>query len=160
MKYKGKTITEVLNLTVKEALEVFKDQTKIASILEILDRIGMGYITLGQSSLTLSGGEAQRVKLAKELGKEKKAHSLFILDEPSTGLHSHDVSKLLTLLEELVEKGNTVIIIEHDLDILSFTDWIVELGPGGGPEGGEIIAEGSPEDLKNNSHSILGPYLN
>jgi excinuclease ABC subunit A len=160
VKYKGKTITEVLDLTVKEALELFKGQTKIASILEILDRIGMGYITLGQSSLTLSGGEAQRVKLAKELGKEKKAHSLFILDEPSTGLHSHDVSKLLTLLEELVEKGNTVIIIEHDLDILSFTDWIVELGPGGGPEGGEIITEGSPEDLKNNPHSILGPYLN
>ena len=159
VKYKGKTITEALDLTVKEALEHFKGQTNIVKILEILDRIGMGYMTLGQSSLTLSGGEAQRVKLAKELGREKKGHSLFVLDEPSTGLHSHDVSKLLTLLDELVEKGNSVIIIEHDLDILSFTDWIVELGPEGGPNGGEIIAEGTPEDLIDNAHSILGPFL-
>jgi len=159
VKYKGKNITEGLDLTVKEALEHFKGQENIVKILEILNRIGMGYMTLGQSSLTLSGGEAQRVKLAKELGREKKGHSLFILDEPSTGLHSHDVSKLLTLLDELVEKGNSVIIIEHDLDILLFTDWIVELGPEGGPNGGEIIAEGTPEDLIDNTHSKLGPFL-
>jgi len=151
--------TEVLDLTVKESLEVFKGQTNIVKILEILDKIGMGYMTLGQSSLTLSGGEAQRVKLAKELGREKKAHSLLILDEPSTGLHSYDIAKLLTLLNELVERGNSVVIIEHDLDILSYTDWIIELGPGGGPAGGEIIAEGSPEDLNLNKNSIIGKYF-
>lgn len=116
-------------------------------------------MTLGQSSLTLSGGEAQREKLAKELGREKKSHSLLILNEPSTGLHSYDIAKLLTLLNELVEKGNSVVIIEHDLDILSYTDWIIELGPGGGPAGGEIIAEGSPEDLNLNKNSIIGKYF-
>ncbi len=159
VRYKGKTIREVLDLTVKESLEVFKGQTNIVKILKILDKIGMGYITLGQSSLTLSGGEAQRVKLAKELGREKKAHSLLILDEPSTGLHSYDIAKLLTLLNELVERGNSVVIIEHDLDILSYTDWIIELGPGGGPAGGEIIAEGSPEALNLNKNSIIGKYF-
>ena len=159
VKYKGKNITEALDLTVKEALEHFKGQDNIVKILKILNRIGMGYMTLGQSSRTLSGGEAQRVKLAKEIGSEKREHSLFILDEPSTGLHSHDISKLLLLLDELVEKGNTVIIIEHDLDILSFADWIIELGPEGGPNGGEIIAEGTPEDLIKNTQSKLGPFL-
>jgi len=160
VKYMDKTITEALDMTVSEALEHFRGQTNIVKILKILERIGMGYMTLGQSSLTLSGGEAQRVKLAKELGSEKKEHSLFILDEPSTGLHSHDISKLLSLLDELVEKGNTVLIIEHDLDILSFVDWIIELGPEGGPNGGKIIAEGTPEDLKDNSQSKLGSFLN
>lgn len=159
VRYKGKTIREVLDLTVKESLEVFRGQTNIVKILEILDKIGMGYMTLGQSSLTLSGGEAQRVKLAKELGREKKDHSLLILDEPSIGLHSYDIAKLLTLLNELVERGNSVVIIEHDLDILSYTDWIIELGPGGGPAGGEIIAEGSPEDLNLNKNSIIGKYF-
>jgi len=159
IKYKGKNIHEILNMEVSDALKLFKDDEKISKILGILDKIGMGYITLGQPATTLSGGEAQRIKLARELGKIKKGRDLFILDEPTTGLHFHDVKKLIELLDELVEQGNSVIIIEHDLDVLSYCDWLIELGPSGGPEGGQIICEGTPEDLQKNKNSNTGQFL-
>lgn len=159
VKYKGKNIHEILNLTVSESLDIFKDNEKIMNHLKILDEIGMGYITLGQPATTLSGGEAQRIKLAKELGRARKNKTLYVLDEPTTGLHYNDVLKLLNLLDKLVEQENTVLIIEHDVDILSYVDYIIELGPEGGPKGGEIIAMGSPEDIKTNKQSKTAPYL-
>jgi excinuclease ABC subunit A len=158
--YKGKNIAEVLELTVSEALDLFKSQTNIYTVLKILDDIGMGYITLGQPAPTLSGGEAQRVKLAKELGKLRKGNSLYILDEPTVGLAFFDAVKLMELLERLVEEGNSVIIIEHDPEILSYTDYIIELGPEGGPKGGKVIANGTPSKIKANENSNTGPYLN
>jgi excinuclease ABC A subunit len=158
--YKGKTITDVLNMTVSEALDLFKSQASIANVLKILDEIGMGYITLGQPAPTLSGGEAQRIKLAKELGKVRKGNSLYILDEPTVSLSFYDAVKLMELLEQLVQEGNSVIIIEHDPDILASTDYIIELGPKGGPQGGEIIFEGTPQEIKKNKNSNTGFYLN
>jgi len=159
VKYKGKTITEVLEMTVNEAAELFKSQRSISNVLKILDEIGMGYIELGQPAPTLSGGEAQRVKLAKELGKIRKGNSLYILDEPTVGLSFYDAVKLMDLLERLVQERNTVLIIEHDPEILSYCDYIIELGPEGGPKGGEIIAKGSPSQIKLNKKSNTGPYL-
>lgn len=159
VKYKGKNINELLNLTVSEALELFKEVPNISRYLGILVEIGMGYITLGQPAPTLSGGEAQRIKLAKELGKSKKAGTLYILDEPTTGLHDSDIEKLLGLLEKLVNQGNSVIIIEHNTDVLSYADYIIELGPSGGPMGGEIIASGAPQEIKQNKNSKTGPFL-
>ncbi len=160
VKFKGKTITEVLNMTVSEALSLFKTQNGITNILKILEEIGMGYINLGQPAPTLSGGEAQRIKLAKELGRARKSKSLYILDEPTVGLSFYDVLKLMELLEKLVQEGNSVVIIEHDSEILSYTDYIIELGPEGGPKGGKIIAEGTPEEVKKNEKSKISPYLN
>jgi len=159
VKYKNKSIVDVLNMTVSESLELFKSQTNISNVLKILDEIGMGYIELGQPAPTLSGGEAQRIKLAKELGKIRKGNSLYILDEPTVGLSFYDSLKLMELLDRLVQEGNSVLIIEHDPDILSFMDYIIELGPGGGPKGGEIIFIGTPEEMKNNKNSKTGPYL-
>jgi len=158
--YKGKTISDVLNMTVSEALDSFKSQVSISNVLKILDEIGMGYITLGQPAPTLSGGEAQRVKLAKELGKLRKGNSLYILDEPTVGLSFYDAIKLMELLERLVKEGNSVVIIEHDPEILSYCDYLIELGPEGGPKGGKIIAEGTPEQIILNKKSKTGPYLN
>ncbi|MFX1437473.1 MAG: ATP-binding cassette domain-containing protein, partial [Promethearchaeota archaeon] len=160
IKYKNKTISDVLNMTVSEAFELYKSQTNISTILKILDEIGMSYITLGQPAPTLSGGEAQRIKLAKELGKARKSNSLYILDEPTVGLSFYDVIKLIELLEKLVQDGNSILIIEHDPEILSNCDYIIELGPEGGPKGGEIIAEGTPEEIMLNKNSKTGPYLN
>ncbi len=159
VKYKGKTISEVLNMTVSEALEIFKSQVNISNVLKILDRIGMGYITLGQPAPTLSGGEAQRIKLAKELGKARKGNSLYILDEPTVGLSFYDAVKLMELLEQLVKEGNSVIIIEHDPQILAYTDYIIELGPEGGPKGGKVIAKGNPEEIVKSKESITAAYL-
>jgi len=159
IRFRGKTISDVLEMTVSEALKLFKSQTNISNVLKILDEIGMGYITLGQPAPTLSGGEAQRVKLAKELGKARKGNSLYILDEPTVGLSFYDAVKLMELLEQLVQDGNSVLIIEHDPDILAYTDYIIELGPEGGPKGGEVIAKGPPEELKNSKNSKTGPYL-
>ncbi|MFX1449796.1 MAG: excinuclease ABC subunit UvrA, partial [Promethearchaeota archaeon] len=159
VKYKGKSISDVLEMTVKEAVELFKTNESISKVLKILDDIGMGYIELGQPAPTLSGGEAQRVKLAKELGKLRKGKSLYILDEPTVGLSFYDVIKLMELLEKLVQEGNSVIIIEHDPEILSYCDYLIELGPEGGPKGGEVIAIGTPQDVKHNKNSNTGPYL-
>jgi len=160
IKYKGKSISDVLAMTVTEAAELFKSQESISKVLKILDQIGMGYMELGQPAPTLSGGEAQRVKLAKELGKMRKGSSLYILDEPTVGLSFYDAVKLIDLLEKLKQEGNTVLIIEHDPEILSHCDYIIELGPGGGPKGGEIIAEGTPKEIKVNKNSKTGFYLN
>ncbi|MFX1379674.1 MAG: excinuclease ABC subunit UvrA [Promethearchaeota archaeon] len=160
VKYKGKSIVDVLEMTVNEAAELFKSQLSISNVLKILDEIGMGYIELGQPAPTLSGGEAQRVKLAKELGKVRKDKSLYILDEPTVGLSFYDSVKLMDLLEKLVQEGNSVLIIEHDPEILSYCDYLIELGPEGGPKGGEIIAKGSPKKIILNKKSKTGPYLN
>ncbi|MHA2128414.1 MAG: excinuclease ABC subunit UvrA, partial [Promethearchaeota archaeon] len=159
VRYKGKTIVDVLNMSVSEALGLFKSQASISNVLKILDNIGMGYITLGQPAPTLSGGEAQRIKLAKELGKTRKGNSLYILDEPTVSLSFSDAVKLMELLEQLVRDGNSVIIIEHDPDILTYCDYIFELGPEGGPKGGKIIAKGTPKEIKMNNKSKTGPYL-
>jgi excinuclease ABC subunit A len=159
VKYKGKSIADVLEMTVNEAVELFKTQKSISKVLKILDEIGMGYIELGQPSPTLSGGEAQRVKLAKELGKVRKGKFLYVLDEPTVGLSFYDAKKLMELLEKLVQEGNTILIIEHDPEILSNCDYLIELGPEGGPKGGEIIAEGTPEEIILNKKSKTGPYL-
>jgi excinuclease ABC A subunit len=159
VKFKGQNIYEVLNMTVREALNLFKGEQKIIKYLGLLDQIGMGYITLGQSAITLSGGEAQRIKLAKELAKTKKKGTLYVLDEPTTGLHAADISKLITILDKLVEQGNTVIIIEHDIDILRYMDWLIELGPEGGPKGGKVITTGSPEEVASQPTSKTGPFL-
>jgi len=157
--YKEKNIHEILNLSVRDALEVFAEDETIIRYLQILDEIGMGYIKLGQPATTLSGGEAQRIKLAKELGKAKKSGTVYVLDEPTTGLHAFDIAKLLTLLDQLVEQGNTVLVIEHDIDVLRYMDWIIELGPEGGPKGGELIAEGPPEVLAMQKNSKTGLFF-
>ncbi len=159
IKYKGKSISDILNMTVSEALTLFKSQNSISAILQILEDIGMGYITLGQPAPTLSGGEAQRVKLAKELGRTRKKKSLYILDEPTVGLSFYDAIKLMELLEQLVQEGNSVIIIEHDPLILAYSDYIIELGPEGGPKGGKVICEGTPQEIRLNKISNTGVYL-
>lgn len=157
--YNGKNIYDVLQMTVSEAAGFFSEDKSVAGILNIMDRIGMGYIKLGQPTPELSGGEGQRIKLAKELGKRQRKNMLYILDEPSSGLSPYDASKLIELLDELVSKGNSVIVTEHNLDVLRACDWIIELGPGGGDEGGSLIAEGSIKSLKINPNSLIGRYL-
>ena len=157
--YHNKNIAEVLEMTVKEACGFFKDVPKIFQILSLLDKVGMGYIKLGQKTTTISGGEAQRIKLAKELGKSRNKGNIYILDEPTVGLSAKDSEHLLYLLREICNAGNTVIVTEHDIDVLSCCDYIFELGPKGGNEGGYLIAEGTPKSLKENSNSIIGGYL-
>jgi excinuclease ABC subunit A len=159
VKYKGKTISEVLDMTVEEALEFFRNVPVVEKKLQTLDKVGLGYIRLGQPATTLSGGEAQRIKLAAELSKRDTGKTLYILDEPTTGLHFADVSKLLSVLNTLVNLGNTVIVIEHNLDVIACADWIIDLGPEGGEGGGEIIIEGTPEDVAKNEDSYTGRYL-
>lgn len=157
--YNGKTIAQVLEMSIKEACAFFEDQTKIVKPLRMLEQMGMGYLTLGQPTSSLSGGEAQRVKLAKELGRQVKGNILYVLDEPTTGLSLYDTTLLLDLLEKLVSSGNSVIVIEHNLEVLRKCDYIIELGPEGGERGGEVIAKGSPNDLRSNEVSITGRYL-
>jgi len=157
--YRGKNISDCLDLTITDALEFFKSHPKIYEKLETLHDVGLGYMQLGQPATTLSGGEAQRVKLATELSKKQTGKTFYILDEPTTGLHFADVEKLLKVLRLLVSKGNTVCVIEHNLDVIKNSDWIIDLGPGGGDNGGEIIAIGTPKDIKNNKLSITGRYL-
>jgi len=157
--FKGKNISDVLNMTVEDALEFFKNIPSIYRKLSVLNEVGLGYIELGQSALTLSGGESQRVKLSKELSKMSRGHTLYILDEPTTGLHYYDVDKLLIILRNLVKKGHTVIIVEHNMDIIRHSDWIIDLGPDGGDLGGEIIAQGQVEDIVKNKRSWTGKYL-
>ncbi len=157
--YKGKNISEVLNLTVKEALEFFQNIPAIARKLQTLIDVGLGYIRLGQSSTELSGGEAQRIKLASELSKRDTGKTFYILDEPTTGLHAADVHDLIDVLHRLVESGNTVLIIEHNLDIIKTADYIIDLGPEGGEKGGFLVAAGTPEELAANKDSYTGQYL-
>jgi excinuclease ABC A subunit len=157
--YRGMNIVDVLNVSVTDAAALFGDTPSIHAMLSVLEQTGMGYITLGQPTSTLSGGEAQRIKLAKEIGRRRRGSILYVLDEPTTGLSLHDTTNLLALLDTLVRQGNSVIVIEHDPTVLSYCDWLIELGPGGGTEGGEIIAEGSPLDLMQNPRSQTGPFL-
>ncbi|MFP4528497.1 MAG: excinuclease ABC subunit UvrA [Candidatus Kapaibacterium sp.] len=159
VKYKDKSISDVLDMTVEEAIEFFSEIPRIRTKLQTLADVGLGYIKLGQQAPTLSGGEAQRVKLATELSKVSTGRTLYMLDEPTTGLHFEDIRILLRLLDQLVEKGNTVIIIEHNLDIIKCADWIIDLGPEGGENGGRIIAEGPPEDIIKSAESYTGRYL-
>ncbi len=157
--YKGKNIADVLAMRVSEAVNFFEDHSGIIANLKVIERIGMGYIGLGQPAPSLSGGEAQRIKLAKEIGRRRKGNILYVLDEPTTGLSRYDTAQLIQLLDELVARGNSVIVIEHDPIVLSSCDWIIELGPGAGTDGGRIIAEGSPQALKRDPRSVTGRYL-
>ena len=157
--YKDKSIADVLNMTVDEALVVFKDVPTIERKLTMLADVGLTYIKLGQSSTTLSGGESQRIKITRELAKRKEGHIFYILDEPTTGLHMHDVKKLLTVLDRLVEKGNTVLAIEHNLDVIKTADWVIDLGPEGGDQGGLVIASGTPEQVAKVAKSYTGQFL-
>ncbi len=157
--YKGKTIAQVLHMTVDEAAEFFKNIPSLHDTLETLQAVGLGYIRLGQSATTLSGGEAQRIKLSSELGKRSYGKTLYILDEPTTGLHFADIQRLLEVLQRLVNKGNTMVIIEHNLDVVKCADWIIDLGPDGGEEGGQVVATGTPEDVAQHSSSYTGHYL-
>ncbi|MCX7995849.1 MAG: excinuclease ABC subunit UvrA [candidate division WOR-3 bacterium] len=159
IKYKGKNISDVLNMSVSEALEFFQHIPPIKRKLKLLYDVGLGYIKLGQPATTLSGGEAQRIKLAKELSKIATGRTLYILDEPTTGLHFEDVKLLLDVLNQLVDRGNTVIVIEHNLEVIKCADWIIDLGPEGGEEGGRIVCTGTPEDVANNEHSYTGQFL-
>lgn len=159
IKYNGKTISDILKMTVDEGFSFFNKLPLINEKLNALSSVGLGYISIGQSATTLSGGEAQRVKLAKELSKKSTGRTLYILDEPTTGLHSHDIQNLLKVLHELVEMGNTVIVIEHNLDVIKTADHVIDIGPHGGVKGGEIIAYGTPEEISKNPNSITGKYL-
>ncbi|MEA3407960.1 MAG: excinuclease ABC subunit UvrA [Chloroflexota bacterium] len=159
IRYKGKTIADVLDMTVDEALDFFQNIPKINSKLQTLHDVGLGYIHLGQPSTTLSGGEAQRIKLARELSRRATGNTLYILDEPTVGLHAVDVKRLLQVLERLVDAGNTVVVIEHQLDVIKTADWCIDLGPEGGDAGGRVIAEGTPEDLMNQHQSYTGQFL-
>jgi excinuclease ABC subunit A len=159
IRYKGSNITEVLEMTVEDALEFFRNVPVIAKKLQTLMDVGLSYIRLGQNATTLSGGEAQRVKLAKELSKRDTGSTLYILDEPTTGLHFHDIEQLLAVLHRLRDKGNTVVVIEHNLDVIKTADWIIDIGPEGGDGGGEIIATGTPEAVAASKRSFTGQYL-
>ena len=159
VKYKGKSIADILDMTVDEALEFFENIPKIKRKLETLRDVGLGYIRLGQPSTTLSGGEAQRVKLSTELSKLSNGNTVYILDEPTTGLHPADIHKLLDVLQRLVEGGGTVIVIEHNLDVIKTADYIIDLGPEGGDKGGQIVATGTPEEVAQNPNSYTGQFL-
>ncbi|RMF74229.1 MAG: excinuclease ABC subunit A, partial [Alphaproteobacteria bacterium] len=156
IRYRGKSIADVLDMTVEEAHRFFEAVPAIRNRLEMLERVGLGYIRVGQQATTLSGGEAQRVKLAKELSRRATGRTLYILDEPTTGLHFEDVRKLLEVLQALVDQGNTVLVIEHNLDVIKCADWIIDLGPEGGDAGGRIVAEGTPEDVARVAESHTG----
>ena len=159
VKFKGKSIADVLDMTVEDAVEFFKAVPPIRDKMAMLAEVGLGYVKVGQQATTLSGGEAQRVKLAKELSRRATGNTLYILDEPTTGLHFEDVRKLLEVLHALVEQGNSVVVIEHNLDVIKTADWIIDLGPEGGVKGGEIIAEGPPEAIAQVEASYTGRYL-
>jgi excinuclease ABC subunit A len=159
VQYKGKSIADVLDMTVDEAVDFFAATPSIREKMVALQEVGLGYIKLGQSATTLSGGEAQRIKLAKELSRRATGRTLYILDEPTTGLHSEDIRKLLQVLHTLVDAGNTMVIIEHNLDVIKTADWVIDIGPGGGSKGGQVVAMGTPEDVAANKNSVTGRYL-
>lgn len=159
MKYKDKNISEVLGMTIEDGVEFFANIPKIKRKLQTLVDVGLGYMKLGQPATTLSGGEAQRVKLASELHRRSTGRTLYILDEPTTGLHAHDIARLLEVLQRLVESGETVLVIEHNLDVIKTADYIVDLGPEGGDKGGQIVASGTPEQVVKEERSYTGKYL-
>ena len=159
VKIRGKSIADVLAMTVSEGLEFFENIPAVARKLQLMVDVGLGYIKIGQSSPTLSGGEAQRVKLASELGKRATGKTMYILDEPTTGLHFDDTRKLLDVLHRLVDSGNTLLVIEHNTDVIKTADWIVDLGPDGGVRGGTIVAEGTPEQVAAHPESSTGAFL-
>jgi len=160
IRYRGKNIAEILDMTVNQALSFFDSVPAIKSKLQLLFEVGLGYLKLGQSATTLSGGEAQRIKLARELGKRATANTLYILDEPTIGLHFADIQKLLDVLMRLVDMGNTVVVIEHNLDVIKSADYVIDLGPEGGEKGGRIVASGTPEEVAGMKDSITGQFLN
>jgi excinuclease ABC subunit A len=159
VRFKGKSISDVLDMTVEEAITFFDKLPRILRKIQTLGEVGLGYISLGQHATTLSGGEAQRVKLATELSKRDTGKTLYILDEPTTGLHFQDISHLLDVLQKLVDKGNTVLVIEHNMDVIKSADHIIDLGPEGGAKGGMIIAKGTPEEVSKNPASYTGRFL-
>ncbi|HVR62136.1 MAG TPA: ATP-binding cassette domain-containing protein, partial [Polyangia bacterium] len=159
VKWKGRSIAEVLEASVSEALGLFEHHRTLMNILRTLDDVGLGYIALGQSATTLSGGEAQRIKLSRELAKRDTGKTLYLLDEPTTGLHFEDVRRLLTVLGRLTESGNTVLVIEHNLDVIKTADYVIDLGPEGGSRGGEVIAAGTPEEVARVPRSYTGQFL-
>lgn len=159
VRYKGKSISDVLNMTINQAVEFFESIPYILQKLKTLQEVGLGYITLGQQSTTLSGGEAQRVKLSTELSKRDTGKTLYILDEPTTGLHFEDVKVLLDVIQKLVDKGNTALIIEHNMEVIKVADHIVDIGPEGGEKGGRIVAEGTPEEISYIEDNFTGKYL-
>ena len=157
--FRGKNISQVLEMTIEEALEFFANHPQIQRRLVTLNEVGLGYIHLGQQATTLSGGESQRVKLASELSRMGTGRTLYLLDEPTTGLHFEDVKMLLNVLHGLVDKGNTVVVIEHNLDVVKTADWIIDLGPGAGHHGGHVVIMGRPEDVVSTSESVTGRCL-
>jgi excinuclease ABC subunit A len=159
VRFKGKTIAEVLDLTVEDGLGFFGAIPAIMRKLETLHDVGLGYVKIGQPAPTLSGGEAQRVKLSRELSRRGNGHTLYILDEPSVGLHAADVYRLISVLQQLVEQGSTVVIIEHHPDIIKVADWVIDLGPEGGEAGGRLVAEGTPEEIAAHDGSYTGQFL-
>ena len=159
MRYKGKNISEVLDMTAEEALSFFENLPKIRQKVQTLVDVGLGYVKLGQSSTTLSGGDGQRVKLATELSRRATGRTIYILDEPTTGLHMADVHRLIDVLQRLVDTGNTVLVIEHNLDVIKTADYVLDLGPEGGSGGGTIVCRGTPEDIAACKESYTGQYL-
>jgi excinuclease ABC subunit A len=159
VRYRGYSIAQILEMPIEEAAIQFADFSRINAVLTTLVNVGLGYLTLGQSAATLSGGEAQRIKLATELSKRSSGSSVYLLDEPTTGLHFEDVKRLIELLNQLVEKGNTVIVIEHHLDVIKSADWVIDLGPEGGRGGGRVVAAGTPETLAQIAESHTGRFL-
>jgi excinuclease ABC subunit A len=159
VEYKGKNIYDILKMTIEEAVQFFEEIPWLYEKLVILEEVGLGYLELGQSATTLSGGEAQRIKLSAELGKRDTRRTLYLLDEPTTGLHFADVDQLLKVLQRLVDRGNTVVVIEHNLDVIKTADWVIDLGPEGGARGGTIVGVGTPEDIARKKGSFTGEYL-
>jgi excinuclease ABC subunit A len=159
VQFKGKSIADVLDMTIDEAVEYFAAVPSIREKFATLQRVGLGYVKVGQPATTLSGGEAQRVKLSKELSRRATGRTLYMLDEPTTGLHFHDIAKLLEVLHELVDAGNTVVVIEHNLEVIKTADWIIDMGPEGGDAGGEVVGVGTPEQIVANKRSYTGKYL-
>ncbi len=159
VKYGGSDIAQVLDMSIEEAFDLFREVPAIASKLRMMVDVGLGYLKLGQPATMLSGGEAQRIKLAKELGRHSDGHTLYLLDEPTTGLHPHDTARLLSVLQRLVDSHNTVMVIEHSIEVIRVADWVIELGPEGGMAGGYLVAQGTPEDVAASAGSLTAPYI-
>jgi excinuclease ABC subunit A len=159
VRFKGKSIADVLDMTISQAVEFFENVPSIVNKIKVLDEVGLGYVKLGQPSTTLSGGESQRVKLASELSRRDTGNTLYVLDEPTTGLHFDDIRVLLSVINRLVDKGNTIIVIEHNMDVIKSADYIIDLGPEGGRKGGTITACGTPEEVALTTNNVTAPFL-